>query len=61
MMKKWNGSGSGNRGIGGIIKKIMFVQFVLASCIFTSVASVASQNREVNLTFEEVSLSQALK
>lgn len=60
-MKKWNGSGSGNRGIGGIIKKIVFVQFVLASCIFTSVASVASQNREVNLTFEEVSLSQALK
>ena len=61
MMKKRNCNGSVNRGIGGIIKKVMLIQFVLALCIFTSVASVVSQNREVNLTFEDVSLSQALK
>ena len=61
MMKKRNCNGSVNRGIGGIIKKVMLIQFVFALCIFTSVASVVSQNREVNLTFEDVSLSQALK
>ena len=61
MMKKRNCNGSVNRGIGGIIKKVMLIQFALALCIFTSVASVVSQNREVNLTFEDVSLSSALK
>lgn len=61
MMENMKCSGSANPRGGGITKRILLVQFMLSLCLFTSVASVASQNREVNLTFNEVSLSQALK
>lgn len=61
MMENMKCSGSANPRGGGITKRILLVQFMLSLCLFTSVASVASQNREVNLTFNEVSLSRALK
>ena len=44
-----------------ITGKILLVQLMLSLCFFTSIASGMSQNQEINLTFENATLSQILK
>ena len=56
-----NCNGSACKGRSGIMLRVLLVQFMLSLCFFTSIASGMSQNRDINLTFEKATLSQALK
>ncbi|HJF70407.1 MAG TPA: SusC/RagA family TonB-linked outer membrane protein [Butyricimonas virosa] len=50
-----------DRNVSRRIVKMFLIQFVFCLCFFTSIASGVTQNRVVNLDFENVELSKALK
>lgn len=50
-----------DRNVSRRIVKMFLMQFVFSLCFFTSIASGVTQNRVINLDFENVELSQALK
>lgn len=60
-MMKLNCNGSVSKRLNRITGKVLLVQLMLSLCFFSGIASGMSQNQEINLTFENATLSQILK